>query len=145
MFAFARWASGQAPAGHSAHKLIALAHIEMWLDAEKGEPQQTYFLAESVKQEVMAAARRSILSPDYGRNGTVLSWVERNLFAFCFRLMRDYGAQLEQMRLIGSHVTSEPWHYQGKAGVFYEKHRQFAFKQVYGVPAPAWDKFLESR
>lgn len=145
MFGFARWASGQAPDGHSAHKLIALAHIEMWMDAEQGEPQQTYFLAEPVKQEVMAAARRSILSPEYARNGTVLSWLERNLFAFCFRLMRDYGAQLEQMRLIGPHVTSEPWHYQGKAGVFYEKHRQFAFQQVYGVPAPAWDKFLGSR
>jgi hypothetical protein len=145
MFEFARWASGQAPDGHSAHKLIALAHIEMWMAAEKREPQQTYFLAEPVKQEVMAAARRSILSPDYDRSGTVLSWLERNLFAFCFRLMRDYGAQLEQMRLIGSHVTSEPWHYQGKARVFYEKHRQFAFQQMYGVPAPAWDKFLGSQ
>jgi hypothetical protein len=145
MFEFARWASGQAPDGHSAHKLIALAHIEMWLDAEKGEPQQTYFRTEPVKQEVMAAARRSILSPNYERNGTVLSWPERNTFAFCFRLMRDYGAQLEQMRLIGPYVTDAPWHYQGKAGVYYEKHRQFAFQQMYGVPAPAWDKFLGSR
>lgn len=145
MFQFARWASAQAPEGHSAHKLIALAHIEMWLDAEQGEPQRTYFLAESVKQEVMAAARRSILSPNYFRNGTALSWYERNVFAFCFRLMRDYDAQLEQMRLIGPYVTDEPWLYQGKAGVFYEKHRQFAFKQVYGVPAPAWDKFAVSQ
>jgi hypothetical protein len=145
MFEFARWASGQAPDGHSAHKLIALAHIEMWLDAERGEPQQTYFLAEPVKQEVMAAARRSVLSPNYSRNGSVLSWLERNLFAFCFRLMRDFGAQLEQMRLIGPHVTSEPWHYQGRAGVNYEKHRQYAFQQIYGVPAPAWDKFLGSQ
>jgi hypothetical protein len=141
MFQFARWASGQAPDGHSAHKFIAIAHIEMWLDAEHGEPQQTYFHAESVKQEVMAAARRSILSPNYFRNGTLLSWPERNIFAFCFRLMREYGAQLEQMRLIGPHVTEDPWNYQGRPGVFYEKHRQLAFKQVYGVPAPAWDKF----
>lgn len=145
MFEFARWASGQAPEGHAAHKLIALAHIEMWMDAEQGEPQQTYFRADAVKQEVMAAARRSILSPQYVRNGTVLSWVDRNVFAFCFRLMRDYGAQLEQMRLIGPHVTSEPWQYQGDAAVFYEKHRQFAFKQMYGVPAPSWDKFVGSR
>lgn len=145
MFEFARWASGQAPEGHSVHKLIALAHIEMWMDAERGEAQQKYFHAEPVKQEIMAAARRSVLSPDYARNGTVLSWLERNLFAFCFRHMRDFGAQLEQMRLIGPYVTSEPWHYQGAPGVQYEKHRQFAFKQLYGVPAPAWDKFLASR
>jgi hypothetical protein len=145
MFDFARWAAGQAPDGHSVHKLIALAHIEMWMDFDQAESRRTYFLAEPVKQEVMAAARRSILSPNYGRNGTVLSWLERNIFAFCFRLMGDYGAQLEQMRLIGPHVTGEPWFYQGNAGVFYEKHRQFAFKQMYGVPAPAWDKFLASR
>jgi hypothetical protein len=98
IFEFARWASGQAPDGHSGHKLIALAHIEMWLDAEKGEPQRTYFVAKPVKQEVMAAARRSILSPNYSRDGSVLSWPDRNIFAFCFRLMRDFGAQLEQMR-----------------------------------------------
>jgi hypothetical protein len=144
MFQFARWASGQAPDGHSVHKLIAEAHIEAWLDAEQ-QPQQTYFQAEPVKQEVMAAARRSILSPDYYRNGTVLSWAERNIFAFCFRLMRDYGAQLEQMRLIGPYVNEFPWQYQGEAGVIYEKHRQLAFKQLYGVPAPAWDKFAGSR
>jgi hypothetical protein len=42
----------------------------------------------------------------------------------------------QQMRLIGSHVTSEPWHYQGKAGVFYEKHRQFAFQQTRPLPDP---------
>lgn len=143
MFEFARWASGQAPEGHSAHRLIALAHIEMWLDAET-EPQRNYFLAEPVRQEVMAAAQRGILSPAYGRDGNVLSWLERNIFAFCFRLMRDFDAQLTQMRLIGPRVTSEPWQYQGKAGVIYEKHRQFAFRQLYGVPAPGWEKFIAS-
>jgi hypothetical protein len=84
MFDFARWASGQAPDGHSAHKLIALAHIEMWLDAER-EQRLAYFNAEPVKQEVWAAARRSILSPDYRCDATVLSWAERNIFAFCWR------------------------------------------------------------
>jgi hypothetical protein len=55
------------------------------------------------------------------------------------------GRSLEQMRLIGPHVTSEPWYYQGKAGVYDEKHRRSAFEQLYGVPAPAWDKFLGSQ
>jgi hypothetical protein len=141
MFGFARWAAGQAPDGHSAHKMIALAHIEMWLDSPKGEPQQTYFYAEPVKQEVRAAASRCVLSPNYSRNGGPLSWLDRNAFAFCFRLMRDYGAQLDQMRLIGPHVTSEPWNLQGKAGVIYEKHRQFAFREMYGAAAPPWATF----
>ena len=142
MLQFARWASGEAPDGHSAHKLIALAHIEVWMDSPQGDPQQTYFHSEPVKQEVRAAARRCVQSPDYSRNGSVLSWLDRNVFAFCFRLMRDYPAQLEQMRLIGPHVTSEPWHYQGNAGQYYERHRQTAFKELYGVPAPAWGAFV---
>ena len=141
MFDFARSISGQAPEGHGVHRVVALAHIEMWLDSPKGEPQQTYFRAEPVKQEIWAAARRSVLSPGYIRNGTVLSWLDRNCFAFCFRLMQEYGPQLEQMRLIGPHVTESPWNYQGKPGVFYEKHRQFAFQQLYRTPAPPWATF----
>ena len=113
----------------------------MWLDSAKGEAQQNYFHAAPVKQEIWAAAQRSILSPSYARNGTLLSWSDRNYFAFCFRLMQEYGAQLEQMRLIGPYVTASPWSYQGKAGVFYEKHRQFAFQQLYGTPAPPWETF----
>ena len=141
MLGFARSISEQAPEGHSAHTVVALAHIEMWMDLPKGEQKQTYFLAGPVKQEIWTAARRGVLFPGYIHDGTVLSWLDRNTFAFCFALMREYGTQLEQMRLIGPHVTESPWHYQGKAGVFYERHRQFAFQQLYGTPAPAWETF----
>jgi hypothetical protein len=41
-------------------------------------------------------------------------------------------------------VVSFPWSYQGKAGQKYEAHRQYAFKQLYGVPAPPWEDFLAS-
>ncbi len=144
MLQFARWASGEAPDGHSVHKVVALAHIEMWVDSTKGDAQRTYFQSQSVKQEVLAAARRSILSPAYGQSGSVLSWADRNVFAFCFRLMQQYEAQLEQMRLIGPHVVEFPWQYQGNPGLKYDAHRQHAFKQLYGVAAPPWETFLAS-
>ncbi|HTU73565.1 MAG TPA: DUF4034 domain-containing protein [Trebonia sp.] len=144
MLEFARWAAGQAPDGHSVHKVVALAHIEMWLDAPKGEPQRGYFRSPAVMQEVMDVARRSILSPNYAPEGIALSWADRNVFAFCFRLMREYAAQLEQMRLIGPHVVAFPWVYQGTAGQKYEEHRQHAFKQLYAVAAPPWEAFLAS-
>jgi len=144
MLQFARWVSGQAPDGHPVHKVVALAHIEMWLDSPKGEAQQGYFRSEAVKQEVMEAARRSILSANYAPAGLPLSWADRNVFAFCFRLMREYGAQLDQMRLIGPYVVGFPWNYQGKAGVKYEEHRQHAFKQLYGLAGPPWEAFLAS-
>ncbi|HUN37363.1 MAG TPA: DUF4034 domain-containing protein [Trebonia sp.] len=144
MFEFARWASGQAPDGHPVHKVVALAHIEMWLDSAKGEAQQGYFRSQAVKDEVMAAAQRSILSPNYAPEGIPLSWADRGVFAFCFRLMREYAAQLDQMRLIGPYVVAFPWSYQGKAGVKYEAHRQHAFKELYGVVGPPWEAFLAS-
>jgi hypothetical protein len=144
MLQFARWASGEAPDGDSVHKVVALAHIEMWLDSPKGEAQQGYFRSPAVRQEVMDAARRSILSRNYAPPSRALSWADRNVFAFCFRLMHDYAAQLDQMRLIGPHVVSFPWSYQGKAGQKYEAHRQYAFKQLYGVAAPPWAEFLAS-
>ena len=144
MLQFARWASGEAPDGHPVHKVVALAHIEMWLDAPKGDAQQTYFRSTAVKEEVLEAARRGILSPNYERKGSVLSWPDRNVFAFSFRLMREYAAQLEQMRLIGPHVEEFPWQYQGKPVQKYEEHRQMAFKQVHGTDAPPWETFLAS-
>jgi hypothetical protein len=142
MLEFARWASGEVPDGHQVHKVVALAHIEMWLDAPKGNPQQTYFSSPAVKQEVLAAAQRSILSPAYARSGSPLSWADRNVFAFCFRLMHDYAAQIQQMMLIGPHVLEFPWQYQGKPAQKYEAHRQHAFQQLHGVPGPDWETFL---
>src|SRR6202012_3643935 len=73
MLQFARWASGQAADGDSVHKVVALAHIEAWLDSAKGEAQQGYFRSQPVRQEVMDAARRSILSPNYAPPGRALS------------------------------------------------------------------------
>jgi len=142
MLEFARWASGEAPDGSAVHKVVALAHIEMWLDSPKGDAQRAYFKSQAVKQEVQAAARRSILSPAYERSGSALSWPDRNVFAFCFRLMHEYAAQLKQMRLIGPHVEEFPWQYQGKPAQKYEEHRQHAFMQLHGGPAPAWETFL---
>jgi hypothetical protein len=144
MLQFARWASEEAPVGHSVHKVVALAHIEMWLDSAKGDVQRAYFHSPAVKQEVLAAARRSVLSPAYGRSGSSLSWADRNVFAFCFRLVRDFKAQLEQMRLIGPHVAEFPWQYEGKPGQKYEEHRQYAFKRLHGMAAPSWEAFLAS-
>ena len=125
MFEFARRVSARAPEGHSAHKLVALAHIEQWLDLPK-EQRPTYFPAEAVKTEIRAAADRSVRSPRYA--GGLLEPVDRNPFAMCFYLMRDYEAQLEQMRLIGPHITAAPWQYLGKAGPAFERAQQKALE-----------------
>jgi hypothetical protein len=125
MFEFARSVSARAQEGHSAHKLVALAHIERWLDLPK-EQRPTYFHNEAVKAEIRAAADRSVRSPLYAYG--LFEPLDRNPFTMCFYLMRDYEEQLEQMRLIGPHITGSPWGYLGKAGRAYERARQEALE-----------------
>lgn len=120
MLEFARSVSAQAPEGDSGHKLIALAHLELWLDLPKGE-DTAHFKDEAVKAEIRAAADRSVRSPRYA--GGLLDPADRNPFAMCFFFMGDYAAQLEQMQLIGPNVTASPWQYQGKPGRAYERAR----------------------
>jgi hypothetical protein len=133
MFEFARSVAAEAPEGSPVHKVIAIAHVEQWLDlpetsADGTELMKVYFRREEVKAEVRAAAEHSIRSPRYqpGR----LTPVDRNIFAMCFWLMHDYPAQLEQMRLIGRFNQSYPWAYQGKPGWAYERARVRALERA---------------
>lgn len=138
MFDFARWASGQAPEGSSVHAVVPLAHLEAWLSrpskAADGQPVQSrYFRDGQVGAEIWRAADRSIRSPRYQPSRYTPS--DRNIFAMCFYLMRDYQAQLGQVRLIGPHVTDSPWHYQGDPGFAYERARTRAMRAI-GIPVP---------
>jgi hypothetical protein len=127
MLEFARSVSAQAPEGDSGHKLIALAHLELWLDLPKGQ-DILHFKDEAVKAEIRAAADRSVRSPRYA--GGLLDPVDRNPFAMCFFFMGDHAAQLEQMQLIGPNITATPWQYQGKPGRAYERARRRALEAL---------------
>ena len=133
MFEFARSESAQASGGHSVHRIIALAHIEGYIDlpvtAEDGsKPRQGYFQRPEVRAEVYQAAEQSVRSPAY------VPWrqtpADRNTFAFCFHLMHDYHAQLQQMNLIGDHITRNPWNQIGKPGQTWERARAIALAQI---------------
>jgi hypothetical protein len=138
MFEFARWASSQAPEGSDIHVTIPLAHLEQWLSlpakSADGQPVQSrYFRDGQVRAEIWRAADRSVRSPHYqpGR----YTPIDRNAFAMCFYLMRDYQAQLDQMGLIGPLVTASPWQYQGDPGFAYERARTTALRAI-GIPVP---------
>ena len=87
-----------------------------------------YFRQEAVGAEVRLAADRSIRSPRYRPCHSTLA--HRNFFAMCFRLMRDYPAQLEQMDLIGPMITRLPWGYQGRPRAAYERAREMALTKA---------------
>jgi hypothetical protein len=131
MFEFARAESAQAPEGSSAHRGIALAHLERWgnihREFEDGrEREQVYFFDDAVQAEIRRAAGLSVRSPRYSEGK--FEAVDRNTFAMCFWLMRDYEAQLEQMDLIGPLNQTAPWHIQGEARWAYERARTTALK-----------------
>ena len=96
MFEFARSESAQAPDGSSVHRVVALAHLEQWLDlpreTQDGQrPQRTYFRRHEVAAEVLRAADRSIRSPAYVPSRATPA--DRNAFAMCFYQMGEYLAQ----------------------------------------------------
>jgi hypothetical protein len=133
MLKFARSVSARVPDGDSRHKMVPLAHIEQWLDTPK-PAQLTYFQDEAVKSEIRTVASRCVLSPLY--SGGLVEPSDRNVFAFCFYLMRDYEAQLEQMRLIGDRITAAPWQYQGRPpGGKYVRAKERALQAVAAVAA----------
>lgn len=125
MFAFARDLSERAPEGHGVHTVIAKAHIEGWLDLSSKEERRAYFEQDDVKQEIRAAAARSIRSPEYRLADSPMQWSDRNAFAFCFFQMDDWDAQLAQMQIIGTRITEAPWHYLGDPGPRYERARAY--------------------
>jgi hypothetical protein len=139
MFEFARWSSAEAPEGSGVHVVVPLAHLEKWLnlprESEDGEARQAqYFRDGQVGAEIWRAADRSVRSPRYQPDQYTPS--DRNIFAMCFFLMRDYQAQLEQMRLIGPLIQASPWRYQGDPGWAYERARTSALRAI-GVPQGA--------
>jgi hypothetical protein len=91
--------------------VIALAHIERWLDAPGGD-HAGYFRTTPVWTEVRTAAAASIWSDRYPVDAA--TWANRNAFAFAFNLMDDYRAALAQMDLIGRRITWTPWNYQNR-------------------------------
>jgi hypothetical protein len=139
MFDFARRASAQAPEGSSVHATVPMAHLEQWLSlpskSADGQPVDLLYIRNGqVRAEIWRAADRSVRSPRY--QPSRFTPADRNIFAMCFYLMRDYQAQLDQMRLIGPHVTASPWNYQGDPGFAYERARTQAMEAI-GIPQPA--------
>jgi hypothetical protein len=133
MFEFARSTLGQAPEGLGVHVVMARAHLERWLNLPReysdGQDRQAkYFRDEAVQQEVRRAADLSVRSARYQVHKATAA--DRNLFAMCFWLMRDFPAQLEQMQHIGPLIQQIPWGFQGDPGHAYERARTAALREM---------------
>ncbi|MFB4312466.1 hypothetical protein [Actinomadura sp. 21ATH] len=125
MFAFARGAVANSPAGSPLGRLVADAHIEMWRSLPKGRAED-YIARDEVRDDLRAAADHSIRHPAYRPR---VGWPEvHNAFAFAFALAGDAPAAREEFELIGDRATASPWDLYGPdpAAAFTELRDRFA-------------------
>jgi hypothetical protein len=108
MFAFARGAVAGSRPGSPLGRLVADAHIEMWLTLPHGQGA-AYMLRDEVRADLRAAADHSVRHPDHRPQA---GWPEvHNAFAFAFALAGDGPAARDEFDLIGDRVTASPWYY----------------------------------
>ncbi|MFC9324252.1 hypothetical protein [Kitasatospora sp. NPDC057015] len=108
MHDFARTAMLSAPEGSPLGELVALAHLEHWLDLDSGA-DRAHMAGQAVRDQLHEAADRSIRHPDYQRPR---GWKSAyNTFAMAFYVAGQPKAADLLFRELGGTVTEAPWHY----------------------------------
>jgi hypothetical protein len=108
MHGFARTSMLESPEGSPLGELVALAHLEHWLDLESGE-DAAYIRRPDVVAELHEAADRSVRHPAYERPR---DWISTfNTFAMAFSLAGEKKAAAEFFTALEGRVTNFPWQY----------------------------------
>ncbi|MFD8965842.1 hypothetical protein ACFV0C_12705 [Streptomyces sp. NPDC059568] len=112
--AFARDALARAPQGHRLGCVIAMAHIEEWVESDSGDCLET----PEIQAELRAAADHSILHPAYERRP---GWQhDFNMFAMALSLADERHTVRRVFQALDGAYTRWPWTY------FAEPEEQFA-------------------
>lgn len=115
--AFAREAFAGAPDGHRLGCVVAMAHIEDWVESDESECLDT----PAIHEELAEAARRSILHPDYERRP---GWQhDFNMFAMALSLASESIVCRRVFHELDGAYTTWPWTF------FAEPEKQFARRQ----------------
>ncbi|MFF4033840.1 hypothetical protein ACFYZ2_29495 [Streptomyces sviceus] len=118
--AFAREAFAGAPDGHRLGCVVAMAHIEEWVESDS----QNHLDSPQVQEELREAARRSILHPAYDRP---LGWQEDfNIFAMALALSAESIVAPRVFHELGGAYTSWPWKYMAEPEKAYARFRRRA-------------------
>jgi hypothetical protein len=115
MHAFAREAMLAVPPGGTLGELVAVAHLEHWLDLQddsadmEGGRGTEYLRGADVIVSLYEAAERSVHHPDYPRRR---DWTRGfNTFAMAFALAGEREAAADLFRVLDGSVTEFPWMY----------------------------------
>ncbi|MFF0752554.1 hypothetical protein [Streptomyces sp. NPDC004267] len=108
MHAFARESAFGAPAGTPLGQLVAIGHIEQWLDLDEGA-ETAYIRRPEVVASLHEAADHSCRHPDFVRRGPWLQVL--NTFAMAFSLAGDGAGARACFEATEGKVTEFPWYY----------------------------------
>ncbi|MFC8954286.1 hypothetical protein ACFT8P_16870 [Streptomyces sp. NPDC057101] len=118
--AFARDAFARAPQGHRLGCVIAMAHIENWVESDRSDCLDD----PAIRTELRKAADHSILHPDHQR---APGWQhDFNTFAMALSLADERHTVRRVFQALDGAYTSWPWTY------FAEPEKQFAKAQRRG-------------
>ncbi|MFG2041300.1 hypothetical protein [Dactylosporangium sp. NPDC048998] len=111
--AFAERAARDAGEGSRLGTLVALAHLEHWVDLDDA-PGRDYIRSAAVRESLNDAARESVRHRRYVRRR---DWaLDANAFAVAFLVAGDDEAAAMQFLAIGDLVTEFPWRYPRRTG-----------------------------
>ncbi|TNM38413.1 hypothetical protein FHP29_14220 [Nocardioides albidus] len=107
MFEFARTAVKEGRPGSSAGRLVALAHLEHWLDL--GDEGGSYVEREEVQQELVAAADASVFHPAYEPG---LRWItDHSYFACLHAIGGRHDLTRRHFEALGPVADLDAWSY----------------------------------
>lgn len=123
---FAQECLRNAPDGALNGGLVAEAHLEHWADLRTSQERAAYLRQPHVHAELVEAAERSVLHPDF-RPAHAYGWVTvQGCFAALFSLIGDRARAAVHFRALGNLASEYPWSYLGKPADAYVKYRDAA-------------------
>jgi hypothetical protein len=111
MHDFARTSTHAHPEGSPLGELVAIGHLEHWLELDGGPAGRAYLTEPQVAAELREAAERSVLHPDYPRpRGWTAAF---NTFAMALSLADQRETAHRLFQALDGTVTVFPWNYLG--------------------------------
>jgi hypothetical protein len=118
--AFARKAFAVAPEGHRLGCVLAMAHIEDWVESDS----KNCLIKPAIQDELLEAAEHSILHPAYVRRP---GWQEDfNIFAMALSLASERLVLPRVFRELRGAYTPWPWRYMAQPEEMYARARRNA-------------------
>jgi hypothetical protein len=98
-----------APPGSASGALVAMHHLERWMETGGSKPGLTYLAQPTVQRELAEAARRSVLHEDFSLSPIGVE--AHSAFALAFWLSERNDQAAVHLRALGGRASEFPWNY----------------------------------